>query len=187
MAITPALASAGDRLRSLLHAPRSLNEPVNCWFSSFSTTAAAPVAAARRGADTAGVRTTWPAMVSAAARMSSMVTVIGFRRSGGGDQGQDITPLAHHSNIPVVAPANQKIAVVARERIARLSTGDHEAGVVEVGQIEDGAHRRAMDVRKDGLVGLIINIRRAAVEGVVIAIGLQRLEQPAAEQRHTVQ
>src|SRR5262245_60956977 len=140
MAMTPALASAGDKLRSLLQAPRSLNEPVNCWFSNLSTTAAAPVASARRGADTAGVRPQLPAMVTAAARMSSMVTVIGFRRSRGGDQGQDFAPLAHHSNIPVVAPATQKIAVVARQRISRLAAGDHEAGVVEIGQIEDGAH-----------------------------------------------
>src|SRR5262245_35128755 len=171
MAMTPALASAGDRLRSLLQAPRSLNEPVNCWFSSLSTTAATPVAVARRGAETAGVRTTWPAMVSAAARMSSMVTVIGFRRSGRGDQGQDVAPLANHSNILVVAPADQKIAVVAGQRVTGLTAGHHEAGVVKIGQIEDGAHRSAMDVREDGLVRVVVDVGSSTIDGVVVSVG----------------
>ena len=67
----------GGRLFSLLKAPRSLNEPVYCRFSSFSTIDLAPVASARRGAGTAGVRTTCPAIAAAARRMSSMVTVMG--------------------------------------------------------------------------------------------------------------
>ncbi len=39
----------------------------------------------------------------------------------------------------------------------------------------------------DGFIGLVVDVGGAAIHRVFIAIGFQRREQPAAEQRHSIQ
>src|SRR5258708_33244608 len=73
MAMIPRLRSSGVSNSSVLSAPRSLKEAVNCWFSNFTQTSAwvmrDSVSLRRQG-----VRTTAPAMRAAAARTSARVT-----------------------------------------------------------------------------------------------------------------
>src|SRR6202007_3226256 len=101
----------------------------------------APVASLSRGAGTAGVRTTCPAIVAAAARMSSMVTVIGQPPDcrpillGARYQCQDFRAVALQLDGAAVPPARHEIAVVRRQRIARLSAGDDEARAIEIGGV----------------------------------------------------
>jgi hypothetical protein len=75
IAITPTRAWSGVRFFNLLSAPRSLNEPVYCRFSSFSRRLL-PRRSDRRGAAIVGVNRICPAKVTAAARMSSKVTLM---------------------------------------------------------------------------------------------------------------
>ncbi len=78
IAITPRRKEAASSVSSLLSAPRSLNEAVNCRFSNLSQTSA-PVSRDSVRLCRQGVRSTAPAMRRAAARMSSMET--GMRKS----------------------------------------------------------------------------------------------------------
>src|SRR5262249_25000075 len=54
-------------------------------------------------------------------------------------QCQDLRPIATQFDVAPVAPGLHEVAVVRRQRIARLSAGDDEARVVEIGEIEDRA------------------------------------------------
>ncbi len=69
IAITPRPRSSADSESSLLSAPRSLKEAVNCRFSNLRNTSA-PVSADSVRLCTNGVRSTAPEMRAAAARMS---------------------------------------------------------------------------------------------------------------------
>jgi hypothetical protein len=75
IAITPRVRSAADSESSLLSAPRSLNEAVNCRFSNLRNTSA-PVRRESVRLCTHGVCSTAPAMRCAAARISSTVTML---------------------------------------------------------------------------------------------------------------
>src|SRR3954451_22958690 len=82
-ATTPAARSASVRWRSLLRAPRSLNDATNCKFSNLTTTVH-PKTSDSVWDTELGVRTTAPAMAEAAASTSASVSIehVG---DGGGD------------------------------------------------------------------------------------------------------
>ncbi len=72
-ATTPAARSVSVSDASLASTPRGLNDPARCRCSSLSSTGA-PRAADSPGEGTVGVRTTPPALRSAAVSMSAMLT-----------------------------------------------------------------------------------------------------------------
>src|SRR5262245_1589509 len=78
MAMTPRRRSSAVSDRSLLSAPRSLNEAVNCRFSNLRKTRA-PVSCDRVRLSTHGVCSTAPAIRFAAARISSRETTSNYR------------------------------------------------------------------------------------------------------------
>src|SRR4051812_16670268 len=81
-ATTPAARSASVRWRSLLRAPRSLNDATNCRFSNLTTTV--HPSTSDNVCDTAlGVRTTEPAMADAAASTSASVSIEDVRHRDG--------------------------------------------------------------------------------------------------------
>src|ERR1700688_940741 len=124
--MTPAARCSGSSLFSLLSAPRSLNEPVGCSVSSFSTMSA-PVSAEREGAATAGVRSTSPAIVAAALLISARVTgrVVGPVIARGWSlrrQDERLAAGVRAEPQPVeIVPALQEVGVVPRQRVARLA------------------------------------------------------------------
>jgi len=75
-ATTPRRFSSSDSCDSLLYAPRALNEPVSCRFSSFSHTSAPADADSVEERDS-GVRTMDPRVRMAAASMSARVITQG--------------------------------------------------------------------------------------------------------------
>ena len=74
--MTPRFLSLSVSWSSLFRAPRSLKDAVNCRFSNFTHTSA-PTIWDRVREKRQGVRSTWPRMRSAAARISSRVTLMG--------------------------------------------------------------------------------------------------------------
>ncbi|MCO4699707.1 hypothetical protein LRR80_05804 [Streptomyces sp. RO-S4] len=81
-ATTPAARSASLSASSFAAAPRTLNDPVRWSSSSFAVTGA-PSSAESPGLGTVGVRTTCPAIRSAAASMSAIsITTVTFPARG---------------------------------------------------------------------------------------------------------
>src|SRR5262249_2481882 len=74
-ATTPAARSAGDRLETVLNAPRILNEPVRCKFSAFSTTSR-PIRWESMPKPYTGVTRACAPIRSRAARTSASVGVV---------------------------------------------------------------------------------------------------------------
>jgi hypothetical protein len=81
MAITPRSRSAALSCASLLQAPRSLNEAVNCRFSNLRNTCA-PVSSVRVREATQGVRSSWLCKRAAAASICCSSIIGALSRAG---------------------------------------------------------------------------------------------------------
>ncbi len=178
MAMTPRLRSRAPRLSSFASAPRSLNEPVGCSVSSFSTISAPEIAeSAGEGRD--GVRNTELRIAAAAASISAKATGSRLTSVPARERRRSRRHRRRATGHRATAARDRPNA---RQRIAGLARRDHEARALRRGHVDDHAQSRPVPVEKGrGLVG---NIHRAGIDRVRAAVGRDRRVEPASHKRN---